>query len=78
LEIVDQKIVEYQESHKDEIEQEIEDNLAQIEEILSTIDNPIDISSVLESSIYKMTKSMIQKLDANLQTRYNKRLSDLR
>ena len=67
LEIVNQKIKDYHESHKEEIEQEIEENLNKIKEILDNIENTIDISSIYEKEIYKATEGLISNLDTNLQ-----------
>lgn len=77
LEIVNQKIKDYQEAHKEELEQEIEDNLVRIKEILDDIDNAIDVSSIIESEIYKTTYDMIYNLEPSLQSTYKKKLNDL-
>lgn len=78
LETVDQQIKDYQEAHKDELEDEIEKNLELIKSALDDIENAIDISSIYTSSVYKATEDMISHLDKEWQQRFKKKLNDLK
>ncbi len=78
LETVAEQIKEYQETHKDELEEKIEKNLEIIKSALDDIENAIDVSSIYTSSIYKVTENMISHLDKDWQAKFKKRLTDLK
>lgn len=77
IEITDQKITEYKELHKEELENEIQKNLERIKEILDNIEYAIDISSVYDTSFYKTTEDMISCLDKTWQEKFQKKLENL-
>ena len=77
LEIVNQKILEFKESHKEELESEIQNNFEKIKDILEDIENAIDISSIYATSLYKATEDLIACLDTSWQIKYKKLLRDL-
>ena len=78
LEVVNQKIADFKEAHKEEIEEEIESNLEKMKELLDDIENMIDISSVVYTTpLYKEIEYMISCLDVAWQTKYKKLLRDL-
>lgn len=77
LEIVNQKISEFKESHKEELELEIQNNFEKIKDILEDIENAIDISSIYATPLYKATEDLIACLDTNWQIKYRKLLRDL-
>ena len=77
IEITDQKISEYRELHKEELENEIQDNLDKIKEFLDSVENAIDISSVYSAPIYESTEDMINCLDANGQEKFKKKLKEI-
>ena len=77
IEITDQKISEYRELHKEELENEIQDNLDKIKDFLDSVENAIDISSVYSTPIYESTEDMINCLDANGQEKFKKKLKEI-
>ena len=77
LEITEQKISDYKELHKEDLETEIQKNLENIKEILDNIENAIDISSIYSTSLYQTTEDMISCLDKDWQETFQKKLRDL-
>ncbi len=77
LQVVSEKIKDYQDTHKDEMVELIEDNLDKIDEILKDIKNAIDISSIYDNPIYDETKNYIINLSKENREVYNKKLKDL-
>lgn len=77
LQVVSEKIKDYQDTHKDEMVELIEDNLDKINEILKDIRNAIDISSIYDNPIYDETKNYIINLSKENRDAYNKKLKDL-
>ena len=77
LNLVNDRIKDYQEEHKDEYQEVVDDNLDRISEILKDIRNAIDISSIYENPIYESTRKLIISMDAETRDTYNKKLKDL-
>lgn len=77
IETTDQKIAEYKELHKEELEKEIQKNLERIKESLDNIEYAIDISSIYDTSFYKTTEDIISCLDKTWQEKFQKKLEDL-
>lgn len=75
--LVEQKISDYKEDHKEDFEGKIEDNLGKIQDILSSIDNAIDISSIYANQIYQEIEEMISCLDSAWQEKFKKSLKNL-
>ena len=77
LKVVDEKIRDYQEEHREEYETELEDNLQKIAEILEDVRNAIDISIIYDEPIYLSTKQMITNLSSESRDKYNKKLKEV-
>ncbi len=61
--VVDQKISEYRESHQEDIQTKIDENLAKIKEYLSDIEYMPQITSIYSQDIRKRTEEMNDYLD---------------
>lgn len=61
--IVDQKISEYRESHQEDIQEKIDENLTKIKEYLAEIEHMSHITSVYSQDIRKTTEEMIKYMD---------------
>ena len=77
LEITNQKINEYKESHKEELENEVQENLEKIKDILDNIENAIDITSIYATPLYQTTEYIISCLDKSWQDNYKGKLKAL-
>lgn len=74
IEVVEKKISDYKESHKDDFEKDIQANLEKLQKILDKYENSIDISSIYENPVYQETEEMISCLDSLWQEKYKKSL----
>lgn len=61
--LVEGKIAEYRESHQEDIQEKIENNLDAIKEYLENIDYMSQITSVYNLDVWKTTENMITYLD---------------
>lgn len=75
--ILDKKIKDWQESHKDELIQMIDDNLLQIKELLDWYYNTIDVTKIISTPIRKETQEKVWLLDTATKKIYTTKMDDL-
>ena len=61
---VEERIKEYQTSHKEEVKDELNSMIKSIEEALDGIEYAIDINSIRKTDTYRNIKELIKSLDS--------------
>lgn len=77
IKTVDQKIKDYQESHKDEIVAKIDENLTKIKELLDWCDYALDVTEVTKTSLREATIEIIEWLDPVTKSEYKQKMDSL-
>lgn len=77
LQLIDQKIQEYQESHKENILEEISKNCEHIAEYMKGIDYLPQITAIYNTDLWKMTEQMLWYLSEEDRKIQRKKMSDI-
>ncbi len=77
LQVIDQKIKEYQEEHKESLISDIENNCKLIQDYMDSIDFVPQITSIYNTLLRKDTESMLQYLEPEERKWFKKKMSDI-